>query len=126
MAVLGEIAFEVREVELEHFGNSAGIIRGRITRRVEEFDHDLRIGFAVKANCASRCEIDSPGGEGGVDGPPTGAGALQDGAVDVEEDELALHASEGAAPLSAAHWRQSVTPRRVQIRHRKVSHRAQG
>jgi hypothetical protein len=55
-----------------------------------------------------------------------GAVAQEEGPVDNEEDELALHAGIGPVELSAAHCRQSVTPRRLQMRQMKVPQRVQG
>jgi len=114
------------EISLEYPGNPAGIIRCRMTRRGEELAHDLGIGLAIESDSRARGCVHTVISEGGMDRAPAGAVTQEKSPVDVEEDELPLHAGVVPGRLSAAHRRQSVTPRRLQMTQMKVPQRVQG
>jgi hypothetical protein len=61
-----------------------------------------------------------------MDGPAPGAGREEEGPVNVEEDELPLHALVVSPPVSTVQVRQRVTPRKVQITQMNVPQREQG
>ena len=124
--MLGKVAFEVGEIPLQQERDPTGIIGDRVSSRFEQFDHDLGIGFSIESDAGCGSEVHAIVSHRGVDCPAAGAGAQEEGPVDVEEDELALHAGVGPGVPSAAHCRQSVTPRRLQIRQMKVPQRVQG
>jgi hypothetical protein len=126
MPVLGEVALEVGEIALQQKRDPAGIVGYRVSGRFEQLGHDLGIGFSVEADAGGGGQVHSVVSHRGVNRAAAGAVAQEESPVDVEEDELALHAGVGPVLLSAAHCRQSVTPRRLQMRQMKVPQRVQG
>ena len=126
VAMLGKIALEMGKVLREHTRDAVRIVGRGMTRRLEQFGDDLGIGLAVETDSRPRGEIDAVISERSVNRAPAGAVAQEECPVDVEEDELPLHAGVEPVVLSAAHCRQSVTPRRLQMTQMKVAQRVQG
>ena len=126
MPVLGEVAFEMGEIVLQQQRDPFGIVRDRMSGRFEQLGDDLGIGFSVEPDPGGGSEIHAVVPHRSVNRAAAGAVAQEEGPVDVEEDELALHAGIGPVGLSAAHCRQSVTPRRLQMRQMKVPQLVQG
>ena len=97
-----------------------------MTRRRQKLAHDLGIGLAIESDSRARCGVHPVVSERRMDRAPAGAVTQEKSPVDVEEDELLLHAEVEPGWLSAAHCRQSVTPRRLQMMQMNVPQRAQG